>query len=72
MVRLGFTEAEVGKKVGKDVAAGKATFITHLGPDEARRRAQSLAVRAAGHLDLFGIKAQILSNVARFVVERRA
>jgi len=66
------TEAEVGKKVGKDAAAGKATFITHLGLENARQRAQALASRAAGHLDLFASKAQILSDVARFVVERRA
>ena len=66
------TEAEVGKKVGKDAAAGKATFITHLGLGEARRRANSLALQAAGHLDLFRDKAQILADVARFVVERRA
>jgi farnesyl diphosphate synthase len=65
------TEAEVGKKVGKDAAAGKATFITHLGLEGARQRAQSLALQAAKHLDLYGSKAQILSNVARFVVERR-
>jgi farnesyl diphosphate synthase len=66
------TEAEVGKKVGKDAAAGKATFITHLGLDGARRRARTLALQAAKHLDLYGAKAQVLSDVARFVVERRA
>jgi farnesyl diphosphate synthase len=66
------TEAEVGKKVGKDAAAGKATFITHLGLDGARQKAHALALRAAGHLDLFGAKAQILTDIARFVVERRA
>jgi len=64
-------EALVGKKVGKDAAAGKATFITYLGLDGARRRAQALAAEAAAHLDLFAVKAQILSNVAQFVVERR-
>jgi farnesyl diphosphate synthase len=66
------TEAEVGKKVRKDAAAGKATFITHLGLKGARQRARALADRAVRHLDLFGAKAQILSGVARFVVERRA
>jgi farnesyl diphosphate synthase len=66
------TEAEVGKKVGKDAAAGKATFITHLGLDGARQRAQALALQAAKHLDLYRSKAQVLSDVARFVVERRA
>ena len=66
------TEAEVGKKVGKDAAAGKATFITHLGIEGARRRAAALALQAAKHLDLYGTRAQILTSVARFVVERRA
>ncbi len=65
------TEAEVGKKVGKDAAQGKATFITHLGLEGARARAHSLALQAAQHLDLFGSKAQLLKDVARFVVERR-
>jgi farnesyl diphosphate synthase len=65
------TEAEMGKKVGKDAAAGKATFITYLGVAGARRRARELADQAAAHLDLFGARAQILSNVAAFVVERR-
>ena len=64
-------EAEVGKKVGKDAAAGKATFITHLGLEGARKRAAALALQAAKHLDLYGAKAQILKSVARFVVERR-
>ncbi|MFO0985931.1 MAG: farnesyl diphosphate synthase [Alphaproteobacteria bacterium] len=66
------TEAEVGKKVGKDAAAGKATFITHLGIEGARQRAAALALQAAKHLDLYGSRAQILTSVARFVVERRA
>jgi farnesyl diphosphate synthase len=65
-------EAEVGKKVGKDAAAGKATFISLLGLEGARARAKALAAEAAEHLDLFGDKADLLKAVARFVVERRA
>jgi len=65
-------EAEVGKKVGKDAAAGKATFISLLGLDAARNRADELALQAAAHLDLFGPAADLLKAVARFVVERRA
>jgi farnesyl diphosphate synthase len=65
-------EAEVGKKVGKDAAAGKATFISLLGLEEARRKASALAASAANHLDLFGQRAEFLRLVARFVVERRA
>lgn len=66
------SEAEVGKKVGKDAAKGKATFIAHLGLEGARARAKSLADQAAAHLDLFGAAAHILQETARFVVERRA
>ncbi len=66
------TEAEVGKKVGKDADAGKATFISLLGLDGARERALALAAQAAEHLDLFGHKADLLKDVARFVVNRRA
>jgi farnesyl diphosphate synthase len=66
------TEAEVGKKVGKDAAAGKATFISVLGTERAREQADLLARQAVLHLDLFEKKADLLCDVARFVVERRA
>lgn len=65
-------EAEVGKKVGKDAAAGKATFISVMGAEESRKTAENLALQAAEHLDLFSTKADLLKDVARFVVERRA
>ena len=65
------TEEEVGKKVGKDAAAGKATFVSLLGVDGARDRARQISARAATHLDLFEEKADLLRDVARFVVERR-
>lgn len=64
-------EAEVGKKVGKDAEAGKATFISILGVERAREQAQLLAHQAVMHLDLFEEKAELLRNVASFVVERR-
>jgi len=65
------SEAEVGKKVGKDAEAGKATFVSLLGVAEARTRADRLADRAVSHLEIFGKKADLLRDVARFVVERR-
>ncbi|MDJ0893758.1 MAG: polyprenyl synthetase family protein [Alphaproteobacteria bacterium] len=65
-------EAEVGKKLGKDATAGKATFISVLGVERAREQAELLAKQAAMHLDLFEQKADLLRSVARFVVERRA
>ena len=64
------SEKDVGKKVGKDAGAGKATFVSILGVDRARAQAQMLANQAVGHLDLFEEKADLLRDVARFVVER--
>ncbi len=66
------TEEEVGKKVGKDAAAGKATFVSLLGVERARAQAHMLSDQAAKHLDLFGEKADLLREVARYIVERRA
>ncbi len=60
----------VGKRVGKDAAAGKATFVSVLGPDRARQQANLLADQAIAHLHDFGTEADLLREVARFVVER--
>jgi farnesyl diphosphate synthase len=61
---------KVGKGVGKDAAAGKATFVSILGVDRARQQAQMLADQAIAHLRDFGEDADRLRDVARFVVER--
>jgi farnesyl diphosphate synthase len=63
--------AEVGKDVGRDTDAGKATFVSILGLERARSQAVLLADQAAAHLDTFGDKAEMLRQVARFVVTRR-
>ncbi|MGB8275778.1 MAG: polyprenyl synthetase family protein [Alphaproteobacteria bacterium] len=63
-------EADMGKKVGKDANAGKATFVSILGVERARAQALMLADQAVGHLDLFEEKADLLRDVARFVVQR--
>lgn len=65
------SEAEVGKKVGKDAAQGKATFVSLLGLNNARKEAQMLVGRAVSQLDIFGEKAEPLAQLARFVVARR-
>ncbi len=65
-------EKEVGKKTGKDQAAGKATFVSLLGRDRARAQAGMLAGQAAQHLELFAEKANHLRELAQFVVKRRA
>ncbi|MBI3435066.1 MAG: polyprenyl synthetase family protein [Proteobacteria bacterium] len=61
----------VGKQTGKDAAANKATFVSLLGRDEARKRLHSLVARAQAALSRFGPAAATLREAARFVAERR-
>jgi farnesyl diphosphate synthase len=63
--------AETGKPVGADAAAGKATFVSILGVERARAQAELLVGQAVAHLDLFEQRAELLRQVARFVVNRR-
>ncbi|NJC33065.1 farnesyl diphosphate synthase [Sphingomonas jejuensis] len=62
--------AAVGKAVGKDAAAGKATFLSLLGVDRARAQASMLVDQAVEHLHGFGAEADLLRQVARYAVER--
>ena len=63
-------EEKAGKRVGKDRAAGKQTFVSLLGPERARRQADLLVSQAVDHLHGFGEDADLLRSVARFAVER--
>lgn len=65
------TAEEVGKKIGKDADAGKATFVSLLGHERARNQADMLAEQAIRHLDLLEGKADPLRDLAKFVVKRR-
>jgi farnesyl diphosphate synthase len=62
---------EMGKAVQKDADAGKATFVSLLGVDGARERANTLVDEAVGHLSAFDERADMLRQTARFVVDRR-
>ncbi len=61
----------MGKAVGKDKDAGKATFVSLLGLDEAKSRANSLMESAISHLDTYGNAADTLRDTARFVISRQ-
>jgi len=63
-------ERRAGKRVGKDAARGKQTFVTRLGPESARAHAEELAARAAAYLDPFGSRAALLQELAGFVAQR--
>lgn len=60
----------VGKAVGKDADAGKATFVSLLGLEQAKTRATALIDDACDALSPYGDKADILREAARFVIQR--
>ncbi|MEX0971471.1 MAG: polyprenyl synthetase family protein [Paracoccaceae bacterium] len=61
-----------GKRLGKDEAAGKATFVSLLGLEAARRRAQDLSTRACDALAPYGPRGDNLRAAAQYIVTRRA
>ena len=61
----------VGKATGKDADAGKATFVSLLGLDEAKRRASQLVESASDALSVYGDEARVLRDAAAFVVARK-
>jgi farnesyl diphosphate synthase len=64
--------ATIGKRVGKDARAGKATFVGMLGAVGARARLAALIADAEAALEPFGERAVILKDAARFAGERRS
>ncbi len=66
------TAEAVGKAVGKDAAAGKATFVSLLGLDAAITRAHALVEEACDALSLYGDDAETLRQIARFVIARKS
>ncbi len=65
-------ESQTGKRVGKDDAAGKATFVSLLGLDGAREMTRQLIADGDAALTSYGEGAGNLRELARFVIERHA
>ncbi|SMX38421.1 polyprenyl synthetase family protein [Maliponia aquimaris] len=63
--------AQMGKAVGKDAGRGKATFVSLLGLDGAKRRAETLVTEACDCLSVYGAEARNLQEAARFAISRR-
>ncbi len=63
-------EVLAGKKLRKDSARGKETFLTLLGLDRAREQARLLVEQAVDHLKSWGPEADLLRDIARYVLER--
>ena len=64
-------QEELGKAVGKDEDAGKATFVSLLGVERARQQAKLLSEQAIEYLQDFDDKALLLRSLAEFVISRR-
>jgi len=62
---------ELGKATKKDHKAGKATFVSLLGAERARAQAEILSEQAIKHLEIFGEKAGLLRDLAKFVINRQ-
>ena len=65
------TPEALGKATQKDKKMGKATFVELLGMTEAKARAAALVEEAIESLSVYGEKAGVLNEAARFIVERR-
>ena len=62
--------SKVGKALRKDETAGKATFVSLLGLEPAKARAEELCDTACAALSSYGEEAAILKDAARFVIAR--
>jgi farnesyl diphosphate synthase len=63
-------EAKTGKKVGKDGARGKETFVSLLGRERARQQAELLVEQGVSYLQVYGPEADLLRAIARFAIDR--
>ena len=62
---------QLGKTAGKDSAAEKATYPALFGVDESLTRANRLVESALKSISGFGDNSEILSSLAKFLVERK-
>ena len=61
---------QLGKRAGKDAERNKATLVSALGLDEAKRLRDDLAEQAEAALSRFGEAAEALRQAARFTAAR--
>ncbi len=66
------TAEQIGKTVGKDEAAGKATVVSILGVERAEAQARMLCEQSKAHLEHFGSEADRLRALATWVVSRKS
>jgi geranylgeranyl diphosphate synthase type II len=65
------TSAELGKTVGKDVTANKATYVKLLGLEKSKSEAQRIIAEAKSSIAGFGERAVPLMAIADYIVNRK-
>jgi geranylgeranyl diphosphate synthase type II len=65
------TSEQLGKTAGKDTAAQKVTYPALFGVEGSERKADALVGSALAELETFGKRAEVLSSLARYLVERK-
>ncbi len=65
-------EEELGKRVGSDAEAGKATFPAVIGVKESRRMAQEAVADAVAGLKRIEKDTGVLEKMANFVIDRNS
>ncbi|MGF1480456.1 MAG: geranylgeranyl diphosphate synthase CrtE [Cyanophyceae cyanobacterium] len=65
------TQEELGKTVGKDLQAQKATYPSLWGLEESQAQAQQLVETAVAELESFGEPAAPLRAIARYIMTRK-
>lgn len=60
----------LGKPQGADIAANKPTYPALLGMAGAKQKLDNLYQEAVGALDRFGVEAELLHNIAQYIVNR--
>ncbi|MEZ5902868.1 MAG: polyprenyl synthetase family protein [Alphaproteobacteria bacterium] len=63
---------ETGKPANQDEQAGKSTFVSTMGKEQAKMRAEMLVHQAIRHLHVFDGRAEMLKELAMYVLQRRA
>ena len=66
------TTEELGKTAGRDATLAKATYVSVLGQDGARREALRHAQAARAALEAGGVRSETLLTLAGYIVKRRS
>ena len=66
------TTEELGKTAGRDATLAKATYVSVLGQDGARREALRHAQAARAALEEGGVRSETLLTLAGYIVKRRS